>query len=114
LSRWPPWTLVAYVAAVVVLIVTTLPPDEHPGAVLGAFVLLGASVGLLLRLWLAWAFLIVVEIGNLIIVIVQWPSSWAVALKAVMVMLLLAGPTRRYLSWPTFARRFAPDADGAR
>jgi hypothetical protein len=96
-----------YLAAVVVLIVTILPPEEHPGAVTGALILLGASVGLLMRIWLAWAFLAVVEMGNLIIVIVQSPSPWAVALKAVMVALLLAGPTRRYLPWPRFARRFA-------
>jgi hypothetical protein len=99
-SRRPPLTVVAYVAIVVALIVGLAPGETHPGAPLAVLILLVASAGLLFGLGIAWLFLVVVEAGNLLVMVVGRQPWWALAVKAVMLALLVAPSTRRHLRWP--------------
>ena len=86
-----------------------LPGEDDPRAFGGALLLLAASVGLLIRLWIAWTFLVVIHLGNLALVAIQWPA-WALhvlVLNGVMAAFLLATPTRHYPRWPRITQRFA-------
>jgi hypothetical protein len=65
-----PWTIAAYIAIVLGLMAVLLGEDD-PRAFGGALILLAASVGLLLGFWLAWAFLVALHLGNLILVATQ-------------------------------------------
>jgi hypothetical protein len=102
----PPWSIVAYVVSVLILVAIALPHERRSGALPGALILLAACVGLVLAIWLAWAFLVVLEVGNFIVVAVEWPAWWIVVGKAAMVALLLVPATRRYPRWPRFLRRW--------
>ena len=55
-------------------------------------VLVLASIGLLQRIWPAWLFLVVVHVGSLVVA----TFIWAALLNAIMAILLVAPPTRRY------------------
>jgi hypothetical protein len=103
-----PWSVYAYLA-IVLASMALLPGEDDPRAFDGALLLLTASAGLLMRLWIAWAFLVVIHLGNLALVATQWPA-WALhilLLNGVMAALLLATPTRHYPRWPRFTQRFA-------
>jgi hypothetical protein len=73
-----PWTVCAYIAIVLALM-TLLLGEDDPQAFGGALILLAASAGLLLGLWLAWAFLVALHLAT--------SSSWR-----------LSGPRGRYPS----------------
>jgi membrane protein implicated in regulation of membrane protease activity len=106
----PPRTVFAYVAGVVILMVTLAPRDTHPGALTAAAILLIASAGLAAGIWFAWLFLVVIEVGNLLVILAEgqpWWWSWVALVKLVMLALLLSRPTRRHLRRPRLGRRFA-------
>jgi hypothetical protein len=56
---------------------------------------LGASTG---RVWLAWLFLTVVAVGDVMLALLQWPAWWIeiVLINGTMLALLLSRPTRRH------------------
>jgi membrane-bound ClpP family serine protease len=107
--RRPPLTVLAYVAGLLALIVTLLPSEDDPGALPGALLLLALSLGLILGSWVAWLVLIALEIGNLIVMVAEFTSSWwwAVPLKALMVVLLGCATTRRHVRPPRVFRRLS-------
>jgi hypothetical protein len=103
----PPGTVIAYVAGIVILIVTLAPRDSHPGARIAAAILLIATAGLAAGIWFAWLFLVVIEAGNVLVILVEGQPWWVVVVKLVMLALLLSRPTRRHVRWPRLGRRFA-------
>ena len=94
---------------VVTLIVTLAPSETHSGAPTAVAVLLVASGGLIFGFALAWLFLVVLEAGNLLVILLDAEPWFAIALKAVVLALLLSRSTRRHLRWPRW-RRLAADS----
>jgi hypothetical protein len=103
LLRRPPYTILAFVAVVVAIIVILVPRDPDSRVLGGALVLVLLTLGLWQGIWLAWLVLTVVTIGDLIVVLTR-PEWWGVVVNGVLLTLLLVRPTRRY------ARRGRPRA----
>jgi hypothetical protein len=98
--RWPPSTVIAYVAlnaAVAVAVLVSGAPDRR--ALIGAVLLAVALLGLFRGLWSAWVFLIVLEASFYVAVLVNTPVWWwwVVPGKLALLALLLSRPTRRYV-----------------
>ncbi|HET9674003.1 MAG TPA: hypothetical protein VFP31_04270 [Gaiellaceae bacterium] len=65
---------------------------------IGGAVVVLATVGLMRGLWPAWAFLTVVAVGDLVYALGTGTKWWGtVVLNVVMLSLLLAPTTRRYV-----------------
>ena len=87
-------------------------PDER--VIFGGAWLLLMSAALVGRIWLAWLSLTVVTAGDLVITIVN--VVWlGILFNAVMLVLLVAPPTRRYTQrWrPRIPRRFRRQRNAA-
>jgi hypothetical protein len=100
LRRWPPFTVVAYVAvnaAVAVALLVDAAPDLR--TLIAAGLLAITLIGLFRGVWSAWVFLIVVEASFYVAVLVNKPVWWwwVVPGKLALLALLLSRPTRRYV-----------------
>jgi hypothetical protein len=108
LTKRPPYSVMAYAAFAVTIVVVSLSREgPHERLLGGALVLMLATFALLQGLWVAWLFLTAVAVGDMIIGLLDWPSWTAtstIVINGVMLALLVAGPTRRY------ARRGRPRA----
>ena len=101
--RWPPYTVLAFVAVVATTIVVLVPGDPDPRAVGGATVLVLLTAGLWYGIWPVWLLLVVVTLVNTIIGLTR--PAWAtVLLNGTLLILLIAPPTLRH------ARRGRPAA----
>jgi hypothetical protein len=96
----PPSTVVAYAFLVMALILVALVREGSQGRWLGgAFLLLLVTFGLLQGVWAAWAFLVFVAVGDIVVGVVRFPDWRAASIAAVnglMLILLLARSTRQY------------------
>lgn len=103
----PPYTVIAFAAFVGAMLVELLIRDASDrGLLTGGPVLALASFGLVLGIWFAWLFLTVVAAGDLVYAAFTWPGWETIAINGIMLVLLLARPTRRY------ARRGRPSVRG--
>jgi hypothetical protein len=102
LKTRPPYTVVAYAAFVAITLLVALVREGAQGRwVGGGLLLLIATLGLVWGVWLSWLFLTALAAGDVIIGLVKWPEwpwSWILVINGFMLVLLLAGPTRRYTS----------------
>jgi hypothetical protein len=99
LKTRPPYTVVAYAAfAVLIVVVSLVREGPHQRFVYGALVLLVASFGLVLGVWLSWLFLTAVAAVGVIggLFRPEWPWTSIIVVNGVMLALLLARPSRRY------------------
>jgi membrane protein implicated in regulation of membrane protease activity len=75
----------------------------------GGLVLVLASLGLYHGVGLAWLFLALIAVGDLLVIVVEWPPGWVVGLfvNATMLALLVSRPTREHArrGRPRLARR---------
>ena len=75
----PPHTVVAYAFVVMALILVALVREGSQGRWLGgAFLLLLVTFGLLQGVWAAWAFLVFVAVGDIVVGVLRWPD-WRAA-----------------------------------
>jgi hypothetical protein len=93
----PPYTVWAFVAVVVAVLVAVFVAHGLDGWLLGGgLLLLVASFGLVRGFWLAWLFLTAVAVADLVSIPFRWPAWWPLVVNATLFALLVAPPTRRY------------------
>lgn len=105
-----PYSVLIYVAVVATILVVSLVREGAHGRLLGGgLVLVLASLGLYRGVWLAWLFLCVVAVGDMVHIVRHWPPWWIVGvfLNATMLALLVSRPTREHArrGRPRLARR---------
>jgi hypothetical protein len=97
LKTRPPYTIIAFAAFVGAVLVELLVRDAGDRELLTyGPVLALASFALVLGIWFAWLFLTTVAAGDLVYAAFTWPGWETVAINGIMLVLLLARPTRRY------------------
>jgi hypothetical protein len=97
----PPFTVVAYVALFVAILLVAVANDASEVSVVAAGVLWGAGlVGLYFGVRIAWIVLTVLQVGNLGAALLDGAPWWAVAILVAQLALLLSPPTRRYFRRP--------------
>ena len=95
-QRWPPYTILAFVAIVATTIVVLVPGDPDPRAVGGATVLVLLTAGLWYGIWPVWLLLFLITGGNTIRLLMR--PDWAgVLLNGTLLILLVAPPTQRHV-----------------
>lgn len=98
--RRPPYTVVAYAAYVAIIFVVALVLEgPHERLIGGGLLLLLLTFGLVQGVWLSWLFLTAIAVGDVIIGVWKWPdwpATWIIVFNGIMLVLLLARPTRRY------------------
>jgi hypothetical protein len=97
-SRLPPFTVSVFAAVVAAILIWLLVAHGVGLWLLGALVLSLATAALVTGLWAAWAFLVFVAAGDIVVALIgRPPFVWStVALNAVLLALLLAPPTRHW------------------
>jgi hypothetical protein len=101
----PPTTVLLVGAVIVAALLFLLVSGRVDGWLVGGgSLLLLASYGLLRGVWVAWLFLTVVAIGDVIIAAVRWPAWGALLINLTLLVLLLWPSTLRFIHRPA-ARR---------
>ena len=100
LGARPPSTVVAFAAfAASVLLYSLVVEGPHGRLLGGGLVLLTVTYALVRGVWAAWVFLVVVAVSGMVAGF-NWPTwrgaAEIVAVNALMLVLLLAPPTRRF------------------
>jgi hypothetical protein len=100
LNARPPYTVLAFASFVTLIFLVSLAREgPHERLIYGGLLLLAATFGLLQGAWVAWLFLAFVALGDVIVALYRWPDrpvALTIAINGVMLVLLLAGSTRRY------------------
>jgi flagellar biosynthesis protein FliR len=94
-----PYTVLAYLAVVAVILVVALADDGPDGRLLrGGLVLVFASVGLYHGFWLAWLFLALVAAGDMLHIALDLQPWWIIGIltNGTMLALLVSRPTRKH------------------
>jgi len=96
--RNPPYTVWLYVAVVVAVVTTGLVfyGLDRP-LFRGGLTLAIATLGVVAGVWFAWLFLVLVHAADLVALPFRWPAWWSLGVNGVMLILLLARPTRRHM-----------------
>ncbi len=110
-SRRPPGTIVAFVLIVGAISVSALVDAGLDRRLVGAAGLLyiAAVAALWFGVSISWLALTMLTALMVIAALAAPYPSWAFAGNALLVALLVAPPTRRYVSWPRRLRRFIAD-----
>jgi hypothetical protein len=97
MRRRPPWTVLAYVAVYLVIVVVALTDGATPAGLFPFGILVGACiVGLYLRVRVAWILVTALQVVTLLGVLLGGAPWWIVVVVVAQLVLLLSGPTRRY------------------
>jgi hypothetical protein len=103
MPRRPPWTVLAYVAVYLVIVVVALADGATAVGLFPFGILVGAClVGLYLPVRVAWILVTALQVVTLLGVLLGGTPWWIVAVVVSQLVLLLSAPTRRYF------RRDAP------
>lgn len=94
----PPLTVWIFAGAVAAVLIWLLVDNGTGVWLLGALLLSLATVGAVSGVWAAWAFLVAVTAGDIVVVVIARPPFlWStVVINGVLLALLLAPPTRRW------------------